>query len=112
MTNGRSLLLAGLLAAAGASLAATAAEAKPARCYTTDDGYYACNFRGLDAAGSFRISAAGHPTYTIEVVERGVAYGYANFGGGAVSLPGQYIRQRSDPACWANSSTGAAICAW
>lgn len=112
MTSKRPILLAGLFAAAGVTLLAGAAEAKPARCYTTDDGYYACNFRGLDNAGSFRVSASGYPTYTIEVVERGLAYGYANFGGGQVVLPGQYIRQRSDPACWANSSTGAAICAW
>ena len=38
---------------------AGAAVAKSARCFTTDDGYYSCSFRGLDEAGSFRISAPG-----------------------------------------------------
>ena len=48
------------------------ADAKRARCYTTDDGYYSCNFRGIDDAGSFRISAPGYPTFTLEVIEPGL----------------------------------------
>ena len=41
------------------------AAAKPARCFTTDDGYYNCDFRGLDRDGSFEISARGYPTYSL-----------------------------------------------
>jgi hypothetical protein len=91
---------------------ATSASAKPARCFTTDDGYYSCDFRGLDRAGSFSISADGYPTYTIEVDQPGFAYGFADFGEGNVSLPGQYVRQRDDAACWGNPETSTKICAW
>ena len=91
---------------------ATPALAKPARCFTTDDGHYSCDFRGLDSAGSFTISASGHPTYTLEVDQPGVAFGFADFGDGNVSLPGQYVRQSDDPACWANPDTSTKICAW
>jgi hypothetical protein len=102
---------------AGAALAATAfsvlpASAKSARCFTTDDGYYDCSFRGLDGAGSFRISAPGYPTFTIEVYEPGFAYGYADYGSGSVSLPGQFVRSDDDGACWNNPETSTQICAW
>jgi hypothetical protein len=103
---------AGTLVLAATSAWAGAAEAKRARCFTTDDGYYACDFRGLDDAGSFRISASGHPTFTIEVDQPGFAYGYADYGSGNVSLPGQYVRSRDDGACWNNPETSTKICAW
>lgn len=103
----------GAAAASAAILAATSmALAKPARCFTTDDGYYSCDFRGLDGAGSFRIRAAGYPTYTLEVDQPGFAYGYADFEGRNVPLPGQYVRSRDDGACWNNPETGTKICAW
>ena len=88
------------------------AEAKRARCYTSDDGYYSCNFRGIDDAGSFRISASGYPTFTLEISSPGFAYGYADYGSGNVSLPGQYVRSRDDGACWNNPETSTKICAW
>jgi hypothetical protein len=91
---------------------AGAASAKSARCYTSDDGYYSCSFRGLDDAGSFRISAPGYPTFTLEVDSPGFAYGYADYGSGNVSLPGQYVRSRDDGACWNNPETSTKICAW
>lgn len=101
------------LAAGVATLAAVStAEAKRARCFTTDDGYYSCNFRGLDDYGSFRISASGYPTFTLEVDQPGFAYGYADYGSGNVSLPGQYVRSRDDAACWNNPETSTRICAW
>lgn len=94
-------------------LMAGGAEAKPAQCFTTDDGYYSCDFRGLDSAGSFRTRASGYPTYTIEVFQPGRAYGYADFGGGRnTNLPGEYIRSRQDRACWDSTETGTQICAW
>ena len=64
------------------------------------------------AAGSFRTSARGYPTYVIEVYQSGRAYGYADFGTGSKPLPGEYIRSRQDRACWDNTVTGTQICAW
>ncbi len=97
-----------------AALCATlgVAEARPAQCFTTDDGNYPCDFRPIGGNGSFVISAPGVPTYTLDIVERGVANGFVNFGGKNVFLPGLYLRSRSEPACWVNDSTGARICAW
>jgi hypothetical protein len=101
------------LASAAASLAAAPASAKPAQCFSTDDGYYSCDFRGIDSAGSFTTRARGYPTYTIEVYRPGRAYGYADFGNGRnTSLPGEYIRNRQDRACWDNTETDTQICAW
>jgi hypothetical protein len=95
--------------AAAAILAAMSrASAKPARCFTTDDGYYSCDFRGLDGSGSFRIRAPGYPTYTLEVDQPG----FANFDGRNVPLPGQFMRSRDDGACWNNPETDTKICAW
>lgn len=88
------------------------AHAKPARCFTTDDGYYPCDFRGLDRAGSFTIRAAGYPTFTLEVDRPGFAYGFVNFGDRNIPLPGQYVRSRDDGACWQNPETNTKICAW
>jgi hypothetical protein len=106
--------LAFLALAAGALLAfAGTAHAKPAKCFTTDDGEYACDFRGLDKAGSFTIAAAGKPTYTLEVDSPGVAFGFADFGTGRnVALPGTFRRAQDDGACWDNDTTEVRICAW
>lgn len=101
------LVAAGVLAAA-----MSAASAKPARCFTTDDGYFDCDFTTTDRRGSFEISGADVPTYTIEVDRPGFAYGYANFGDRNVALPGMFVRQRDDGACWANPETDVKICAW
>ena len=101
-----------ILATVALGLATVPAMAKPARCFTTDDGYYDCDFRGLDQNGSFRIKAAGYPTYTLEMEKGGFGFGYADFGSGNTPLPGHYTRNRSDGACWDNSDTGTQICAW
>ena len=88
-------------------------EAKPARCFNSDDGYYDCDFRAIEGDGSFIISARDKPTYALMMSEPGVAYGFADFGTGRnVSLPGQYVRSRKDRACWVNDATGTKICAW
>ena len=102
-------LVLGLALAAALAVPATA---KPARCFTTDDGYFACNFKGLDNAGSFEISAPGVPTYTLWIDSPGFAAAFVNIGGRNVSLPGMYVRQRDDPACWGNPETNTKICAW
>jgi len=105
----------GLLGGAAATVvlawAAFPAHAKPARCFTTDDGEYACEFRALDPNGSFQISAPGKPTFSLWMESRGVAAAFANFGDRDVALPGQYHRRKDDPACWANPDTDTRICA-
>lgn len=99
------VLLAGLLMPQPAS-------AKPARCFTTDDGHFACDFVATDRAGSFEISGEGVPTYALIVDEPGVASAFVNFGDRNISLPGRYLRQRDDPACWGSPETDTKICAW
>lgn len=94
--------------AAGAS----SASAKPARCFTTDDGHFPCNFKGLDRQGSFEVAAPGFPTYTLWVEQPGVASGFVNFGDRNVALPGIYQRENADRACWSNSGTQTRICVW
>jgi hypothetical protein len=90
---------------------AKGAEAKPAECFTTDDGSYACEFRMTDAYGSFEISALGKPTYILNISEPGIAFGYVNLAQRNIPLPGRYLRSSSEPACWVNDATQAKICA-
>ena len=87
------------------------AEARPARCFTSDDGSYNCDFEPDGRDGSFTVSARGKPTYSLEMIEPGVASGFVNLGSRNVSLPGRYLRSRSEPGCWVNDSTGAKLCA-
>jgi hypothetical protein len=88
------------------------AEARPARCFTTDDGTYACQFVATDRQGSFRISAQGKPTILLTVDQPGTALGFANFGTRNVALPGRYLRSKTDPACWVSDATRDKVCAW
>ena len=88
------------------------ALAKPARCYTSDDGRYACEFVATDDVGSFEISARNKPTFSLIIEQPGVASGYADYGSGSTSLPGRFHCNRSDPACWDNDARGTRICAW
>jgi hypothetical protein len=85
-------------------------EAKPAKCFTTDDRSYACEFRRTDADGSFEISARGKPTYILNISEPGIAFGYVNLGHRNIPLPGRYLRSTSEPGCWVNDTTQAKIC--
>lgn len=102
-----------MVAALLAGATPTSALAKPAQCFTTDDGEYPCEFKALDRAGSFTISAPGKPTFTLEVESPGVAFGFADFGTGRnVPLPGQFERSADDGACWDNADTDTRICAW
>jgi hypothetical protein len=95
-----------------ATLAPTIAEAKRARCFTTDDGYFACNFVSLDGVGSFRISARGKPSYSMLVNSPGFASGYVNFGNRGIPISGMFVRQRSDRACWNNPEMEVKVCVW
>jgi len=92
--------------------AAGFAQAKPARCFTTDDGAFACDFRTVDRDGSFTISASGKPTFTLNISEPGFAYGFLQIGSKSTPLPGRYHRDSTDRACWINDATQAKICAW
>jgi hypothetical protein len=91
--------------------AITAAEARPASCFTTDEGRYPCDFRATGRDGSFQISAPGKPTYILTMDEPGVAFGFVNLGQRNIALPGRFLRSRSEPECWVNDSTGSKICA-
>ena len=88
------------------------AQAKPARCFTTDDGEFRCQFLATDRNGSFMISAPGKPSYRLNTAEPGVAYGFMSLGSKTISLPGRYLRDKNEPACWVNDSTQTKICAW
>lgn len=88
------------------------AAAKSARCFTTDDGYYPCSFRSLSADGSFEIRGNRVPTMTLMIDQPGFAFGSLDFRGKNVSLPGQYVRQSDDSACWANPETSTKVCVW
>lgn len=104
--------LAAALATAIGGMPAMAGEAKAALCRTTDDGEYPCRFRMTDDSGSFEISAPDRPSYILDVVDPGRAFGFVNFGDRNVALPGPYIRSRTEPACWENEGTGTEICVW
>lgn len=64
-----------------------------------------------DDSGSFETTTKDKPTYILVVDQPGVASGFFNLGDRNVSLPGQYRRSQSDPACWLNSETDSEICA-
>ncbi len=89
-------------------------QAKDASCFTTDDGEYPCMFEMTAKDGSFRISAAGKPTFEVVMEGDGVALVYGTYerGGRSVALPGEYVRADDDPACWDNADTQTRICAW
>ena len=89
-----------------------AADARPARCFTTDEGNFACDFRVTDSDGSFQISAPGKPTYLLNIEKKDVAFGFVNLGGRNTPLPGRYLRSKSEPGCWVNDTTSAKICAY
>jgi hypothetical protein len=100
------------IASIALALSIGAADARNARCFTTDDGYYPCFFSATDGRGSFEILGVGAPTYSLVIDPPGFAFGYAVFNGRYIRLPGQYVRSRDDGACWLNPETDAKICAW
>jgi hypothetical protein len=108
----RQMLLAAASVATFGCLA-NAALADPARCYTTEDGEYDCEFVMTDSSGSFEISAPGKPSFSLIMEEPGVAVGFGNYGTARnVPLPGSFHRSEEDPACWVNDATSFEICAW
>ncbi|MEM8664794.1 MAG: hypothetical protein AAGF49_11825 [Pseudomonadota bacterium] len=101
-----------LLAASVLAIAAGTAHAKQAKCYNTDDGTYACDFRQFGGDGSFTVSAPVKPSYTISIVERNVADGFVDYGNGNTALPGTFYKSRQDRACWVSDATDFTICAY
>ena len=101
----------GILSIAGFCCILGSAEARPAHCFTTDDGSFTCEFRMTDPDGSFEIAAPGKPTYILVMSDPDVAFGFVNFGDRNVSLPGRYLRSRSETGCWVNDLTPTKICA-
>ena len=101
-------------AAVGVLVSATIAEAKSARCFTSDDGEYDCTFVSTDSDGGFEISAPGKPTFYLLITEPGVASVYGDYTGDGhnVMLPGSFQRSEDDPACWDNGETETKLCVW
>jgi hypothetical protein len=95
-------------------LIGSSAMAKSARCFTTDDGEYDCDFVSTDSYGSFEIDAPGKPKFSLVISEPGVGFLFGDYkdGGGNVALPSRYLRSESDPACWENEDTQTKVCAW
>jgi hypothetical protein len=88
------------------------ANAKAARCFTTDDGYFSCDYRATSRDGSFVIKARGKPGYALIVEEPGFAAGYLRMNGRSIPLNGSFVRQRDDGACWNNPELNTKICVW
>ena len=96
----------------GFVMAPPPAEAKQARCYNSDDGYYACLFEQYGGDGSFTVTAPTKPTFSIEMRRRGLADGYVDFGGGDVDMPGPFRRSGQDRACWVSDATSFTLCVY
>ena len=90
------------------------AHAKSARCFTTDDGYFPCQFMATDKVGSFEIRANRDKGlgYSIIVEEPGFASGFVIIGGRSIAVGGMFVRQRDDGACWNNPELNVKVCAW
>ena len=87
------------------------ADAREARCFTTRDGSFPCDFRMTDPDGSFQISALGKTTYILIMSEKDVAFGFIGLDTGNTALPGRYLRSTTEPGCWENDATPTKICA-
>jgi len=108
-----SVFLGSVLPIATLAILPTTANAKLARCFTTDDGYYDCDIRTTDKDGSFEISAPRKPRYSLIVDEPGLASAFVTRGPNRnIALPGKFKRNKQDLACWYNGQTRVRICVW
>jgi hypothetical protein len=103
-----------LLFVAAVSCFSTLTFAKSARCFTTDDGYFPCQFKATDRVGSFEVRSNYDEGlgYAIIVEEPGFASGFAIIGGRSIAVGGMFVRQRDDGACWNNPELNVKVCAW
>jgi len=99
------------MAVAALCFAVSTAQARPAQCFTTDEGEFACDFQPTAKDGSFRISARGKPTYLLNIDAPDTAYGFLSVGKRNTPLPGRYLRSKSEPGCWVNDVTSTKVCA-
>lgn len=110
----RKLLLLSVLVAAG-FVASHDAQARPkaATCFVTGQGNYACTFTPIGGDGSFRITARNRDTYSLSLNGDGTAYAFLQVRGRGrnIALPGVYVRDAADRACWANYDPAFRICA-
>ena len=91
----------------------TIADAKLARCFTTEDGYYDCAIKAIDQNGSFEISAPRKPRYELIMDEPGLASVFvARATSRNIALQGKFKRNKQDLACWYNAETRLRICVW
>ncbi|MEF2553784.1 hypothetical protein VQ042_20975 [Aurantimonas sp. A2-1-M11] len=111
MMNARGIGVAALVAAGVIFLGQGGAVADPADCFATDDGYFDCDFQIRDSAGRFTISGPV-ATYLLLIDSPGYASGFVSLGNRNIPLAGKFVRERADPACWANAETDTRICAW
>lgn len=93
---------------------AAPASAKEARCFTTDDGNFPCNFVSIDGDGGFEITTPKKIMLRLAMDKPGeTAYGFIGTpDSGFTALPGMYQRSAKDPGCWENNTTNTQICAW
>jgi hypothetical protein len=101
--------------AAASFVLAQNAEARPksATCFVTGVGNYACTFTPIGGDGSFRITARGRDTYMLTLNGDDTAYAFLQIRGRGrnIALPGVYVRDYADRACWASSDPAFRICA-
>jgi hypothetical protein len=99
-------------AVAALTLAAGAAQARPADCTVSGGNTYVCDFTQQDGDGSFTITARGKDTYILVMNGDNTAFGFLRVRGQGrnVALPGTFIRNPSDTACWVNDATQVSIC--
>jgi hypothetical protein len=103
-----------LIAAAGAATTVPVdAKSRSVRCWVTGVGAYPCTFTPLAGDGSFKISARNRDSYTLTLNGDGTAYAFLQVRGQGrtIALPGIYVRDAADRACWANSDPAFRICA-
>jgi hypothetical protein len=103
-----------VVVAAGFALSQSA-QARPriVTCWVTGVGQYPCTFTPIGGDGSFRISARNRDAYIMSLNGDGTAYAFVQVRGRGrnVALPGVYVKDQADRACWANSDPPFRICA-
>jgi hypothetical protein len=108
----RRSVVAAVLIVAAAAVVGSPALAKSARCFTSDDGYFDCEFYTTADDGSFEVMQADGTGFGLTMDKPGFAYGYLIEGNDNTNLPGEYVRSRDDGACWNNPETDDKKCAW
>jgi hypothetical protein len=106
-------ILIGVVASALVVGQSVQAKPKSATCFVTGIGNYPCTFTPMEADGSFKISARNKDTYILTMNGDNTAFAFVQVRGRGrnIALPGTYIRDPADRACWANFDPSFRICA-